>query len=309
MVTVALTGGTGLVGSRLLPMLLQRGHALRVLVRPLPGRSLEEVAGVRWIHGRLDEPEAVDLLVRDADVILHAAYVDPEPAPVAGRSPEEHWAQTNLMGSLRLLQRTAGLGCRQLVYVSSLAVYGRDPAQDPLGPGRVRDEDFPLWPREFYGSMRAAVEKLVITAASAYGLNTSVFRLGNVLGLRRPWTASPLAGTVAEALAHGEIRTQTGSYVIAVDDVAAILADSIGDASLQGRVFNVFDRWLDQAEAAPLLRPLLGRDVAVVCAPAREPSPPIRGDRIRGRYTGFRTDAAVGTLLAQLVAAQQRNDA
>lgn len=300
MATVALTGGTGLLGQALVPLLLARGHRLRLLLRPQ--RQPPAAVGVEAIPGTLDDAGALDRLVAGADAIVHAAYAAPEPAP-AGRSAAEHWAQSNLIGSLRLLERTAGTGGRQLIYVSSLAVYGHDPNLDPLGPGRTRDEDFPLWPREFYGSMRAAVEKLVITAAHAHALNTSVFRLGCVLGLRQPWQQSPLAATVAEAVQHGEIRTPIGVYALAVDDAAAILADGIGDGTLRGQVFNTFDRWLDHAETAPLLARLLGRGVAVRCAPAAEPSPPIVGARIRRRHAAFRTDAAIARLLEQLLTA------
>lgn len=301
--TIALTGGTGLLGRVLVPLLLERGHALRCLVRPLPGRVPPALPGVQWVVGRLDEKEPVEALVRDADLVLHAAYLHPAPSPVPGRSDEEHWVRTNHLGSMRLLERTAGTRRKQLIYVSTLAVYGGDPNTDPLGERFERDEDFPLWPRDFYGAMRAGVEKMMITGAHAFGLNTSVFRLGCVLGMRDAWAETPFATTVDEAVRHGELRTTVGTYAIAVEDAARILADAAGDPDVAGGVYNTFDRWVDHAvEAAPLVGRLLGREVAVACPPASEPRSPIRNGRLlAARRPRFTTEEALERLLRGLV--------
>ena len=298
---IALTGGTGLLGKHLLPALRSRGHTVRVLVRPRPGRTLEDEEGLRWIEGGLDEIESLDVLVRNADVILHAAFSRPEEPPPEGRSAAEHYGLTNIMGTMRLLERTAAVAEKQLIYVSSLAVYGADPNLDPRAERFVLDEDFPLWPRELYGALRAAVEKMVVAAAHAYGFNTSVFRLGHVLGAREDRARTSLAAVVDEAIEHGELRTRSGSYVITVEDCAEILAEAVGDARLRGEVYNTFDRWLDHADLAPILSALLGRPVTVACDPAPEPRSPIRGDRIRARYDRFRTDEGIRELLESLI--------
>lgn len=299
--TVALTGGTGLVGASLLELLLQRGHRVRALARPRPGRVLERRAGLEWVEGRLDQLEALEALLEGVDAVLHLAYEPPGPSPVAGRSDVEHWIVTNHLASMRLLERTAGTGARQMVYVSSLAVYGDEPDRDPLGERFARDEDFPLWPLDFYGAMRASVEKMVVTAQRAFGLNTSVFRLGCVLGLRDPASASPFASTVEEVLRHGELRSTIGAYCLSVADAARVLADAVGDPGVAGRVYNTFDRWVDHAEAAPILARLLGHEVRVVRTAAREPRSPILGGRLRARYGGFETGAAIEALLEALV--------
>jgi len=300
---VALTGGTGLVGPLLIDRLLARGHSVRALTRPRAGRTLAARAGVEWVEGRLDEIAPIERLVDGADVVMHAAFERSglEPVPVSGRSDAEHYVQSNFAGSMRLLERVPGLGCRQLIYVSSLAVYGHEPDTDPLQVRTPRDEWFPLWPREFYGAMRAAVEKLCHAAAHAYSLNVSVFRLGLVLGRRTTFDETPCASSVMEALRHSELRGRHGSYVIAAEDAAEILAGAVGDAGLRGEVFNTVDRWLDFRELAPLLSTMLGRPVVAVCEPAPPPRVPIVCERIRARYGAWRTDAALRALLELLV--------
>lgn len=298
---VALTGATGLVGPLLVEQLLARGHTVRALARPRAGRTLAARPGLEWIEGRLDELEPIAKLCDGADAIVHAAFEHPGAIPVPGRTEAEHYVQTNFAGTMRLLERTSSLGARQMIYVSSYAVYGRDPNADPLQTRAPRDERYPLWPGEFYGAMRAAVEKLCFASSQAYGLNVSVFRLGLVLGRRSTFDETPCASSVLEALRFGELRERHGSYVIAAEDAAEILAGAVGDASLRGEVFNTVDRWLDFRALAPILSELIGRPIGIACAPAPEPRVPILCERIRARYRGWRTETALRTLLAQLV--------
>lgn len=298
---VALTGGTGLVGKYLLPALRARGHEVRLLVRPLPDRELPPLDGVEVVEGRLDELAPIQELVRGCDVILHAGFLHPEEPPLRDRSVPEHWSLTNYMGSIRLLERVVEVREQQMIYVSSLAVYGADPNLDPLGERYVRDEEYPLWPDQYYGALRAAVEKLVIAAHKVYGLNTSVFRLGHVFGVRTGGGDTPTACAVDEAIEHGEIRTPHGSYGICVEDAAEILADAVGNEEIAGRVFNTFDRWIEYAELAPLLSELLGREIRATCPPAPPPKQPILGDRIHAHWPRFRTEECLRGLVETLV--------
>jgi nucleoside-diphosphate-sugar epimerase len=299
---VALTGATGLVGPLLVDALLARGHTIRALARPRAGRVLAARPGLEWIDGRLDEPEPIARLCDGADAIVHAAFEHPGSIPVPGRTEAEHYVQTNFVGTARLLERVSSLGAKQMVYVSSYAVYGRDPNADPLQDRAPRDERYPLWPPEFYGALRAAVEKLCFASSQAYGLNVSVFRLGLVLGRRTAFDETPCSSSVLEALRFGELRESHGSYVISAEDAAEILADAVGDARLRGEVFNAVDRWLDFRELAPALTELIGRPIGIACAPAPEPRVPISCERIRARYRDWRTETALRALLARLVA-------
>ncbi len=298
---IALTGGTGLVGPLLIDRLLARGHVVRALVRPRADRVLAARPGVEWIEGRLDEEAPIARLVDGCDLVIHAAFEHPGAVPVPGRSQAEHYVQTNFVGSMRLLDRVSGTGARQMVYVSSYAVYGHDPNADPLQHRTPRDERYPLWPGAFYGAMRAAVEKMCHAASQAYGLNVSVFRLGLVLGRRTTFDESPCAESVLEALRFGELRSRHGSYVVAAEDAAELLAATPGDTSLRGELFNAVDRWLDFRDLAPLLGDLLGRPIGVACEPAPEPRVPIECARIHARHRGWRTDAALRALLERLV--------
>jgi nucleoside-diphosphate-sugar epimerase len=302
MALVAVTGGTGLLGSALVPRLLARGHVLRLLTRPRAASAAPRPAtpGVTWVEGSLSDHDSLDRLVDGADCILHAAYSEPGSSHDATRSPTQAWFYENFNATMRLLERCVGATNKQLIYTSSLAVFSRDPDLDPRGDRFVRDEECPLSPLEFYGSLRAACESLLRTAAHAYGLNTSIWRLGLVVGMREPWTASPFATQAKEAATNGSIRTPYGAYAIAVEDAAEILADAVGDASLRGRTYHTFDRWITHADIASPLERALHRSVAIACNPAQQPRMPIVGERIRERFAKWSMDARLSALAAAL---------
>lgn len=279
---VAVTGGTGLLGQELTPRLRARGLAVRLLSRNPPVAPPTD-PGVTFIQGSLLDEAALDQLVDGADCIVHAAYAEPGEAGRDGRSATQVWLDENFLGTARLLERTARTRARQLLYASSLAVFSRDPNLDPRGDGLRRDEECALLPLEFYGSLKAACEQLVRTSAFAYGFNASVWRLGCILGVRTPWTTSPMAGCVREAVASGEVRTAYGAYALSAGDAAAALADAVGDPGVRGEVYHVFDRWLDHHDLAQAATKALGRPIAAAAPRSPEPRSPILGDKMRKR--------------------------
>lgn len=303
MAIVAVTGGTGLLGRALVPRLLARGHTLRLLTRPRrDGPARAAIPGLTWHEGSLADGASLDALTEGVDCVLHAAYSEPGATTIPGATATQAWLTENFNGAMRLLERTVATGKRQFLYTSSLAVFSRDPNLDPRGDRFARDEEAPLSPLEFYGSLRAACESLLRTAAHAYGLNTSIWRLGLVLGLREPWTTSPFAQQAGEAARHGEVRTPYGAYTVAVEDAAEILADAIGDEGVRGETFHVFDRWVTHADMAQPLGVALGAPVRVACESASPPRSPILGARIRRRFQRWTTDDRLATLARELVA-------
>lgn len=297
-VIVAMTGATGLLGSPTLAALTAAGHEVRALVRPRPGRTLPNRSGVTWVEGNLDHRPALDELVHGADAIVHVAYCPMEESPPAGKTAAQHFLDTNVGGTLALIERTFATAAKQLVFVSSLAVYG---TQSHLAEAAARqpiDEDFPVWPREFYGAHKAALEKMVIAGSGDAGLNTSAFRIGCVLGDYPDRQRDHLATVADEIAAHEEIRTQLGAYVITAEDAASLLAATVGDATVAGGVYNAFDRWLDFGSLASVAEEILGRPVRVVCDPAPEPQPPILNYRLGDRAPRWNTDTRLRELLA-----------
>lgn len=76
--TVALTGATGFIGSRLLEMLAAQGWSIRALTRRAPGPSVARYPGapsarVTWVHGDMADERALEQLVDGAQLVVHCA--------------------------------------------------------------------------------------------------------------------------------------------------------------------------------------------------------------------------------------------
>lgn len=107
---LAITGGTGFVGSHLIDHALETGHTIRALARKPQAKRI----GVTWIEGALDRPKSLATLVDGADVVVHVAGV----VNAANRAG---FAEGNVAGTEGILQATKHAGIRRFVHVSSLA--------------------------------------------------------------------------------------------------------------------------------------------------------------------------------------------
>jgi nucleoside-diphosphate-sugar epimerase len=127
-VKLAITGGTGFVGARLLALAVEQGHEVVALTR----RSQNERRGVTWVEGSLDNRQALQRLVDHADAVIHVAGVISAP-DAAG------FEAGNVTGTLALLAAATASGVHRFVHVSSLAA--REPSLSLYGASKARSEE------------------------------------------------------------------------------------------------------------------------------------------------------------------------
>ena len=125
---LAITGGTGFVGRRLIDLALERGHDVQALTR----RPQETRAGIDWIEGSLDDRDPLERLVTQSDAVIHVAGVINAP-DAAG------FERGNVDGTLAMLAAATAAGTRRFVHVSSLAA--REPKLSQYGASKARAED------------------------------------------------------------------------------------------------------------------------------------------------------------------------
>lgn len=109
---ILLTGGTGVVGSALLPLLLAEGHDVRCLVRD-PRRLGPERVRVQLSLSDLGDPRGLRHAVRGVDTVIHLAAAIRDQPP---RRVEEVTA----LGTHRLLRAAEAAGVRRFVFFSAL---------------------------------------------------------------------------------------------------------------------------------------------------------------------------------------------
>lgn len=113
------TGGTGLIGSNLTRYLVQEGHEV-VITAHEAEQALPFFKGKRLFPGFLGlDWEAVGAV----DVLFHQAALND-----TRTLDRREMLRANLESSQSLFRHVAANGCRRIVYASSTAVYGRNPA-------------------------------------------------------------------------------------------------------------------------------------------------------------------------------------
>lgn len=116
--TVAVTGPTGDIGRALMRALDADPGIDRVvgMARRPFDPAAHGMSKVHYQQGDILDRDAVRLLVHDADVVVHLAFM------IFG-SPDESW-EVNIDGSRNVFEEALGAGVSRLVYASSVAAYG-----------------------------------------------------------------------------------------------------------------------------------------------------------------------------------------
>jgi len=181
-VNVLVTGGAGFIGSHFMDRLLEEGGDLRVTVLDALTYSgtrenlshLEENQRFRFVHGNIVEAEAVDPLVKDAELVVNFAAESFVDRSISDARP---FAMTNVQGTLTILD-----ACRRhevrMVQVSTDEVYGSTPEG-------AFTEDSPLQPNNPYSATKAGADLLCRSYHRTYGMDVRIFRGPNAYGPRQ----------------------------------------------------------------------------------------------------------------------------
>ena len=127
MSVLAITGGTGFVGTRVIDRALAAGHQVRALTR----RARAERANLRWVEGALDDAAALTLLATGADAVIHIAGLVNAPDRAG-------FVAGNVTGTEAMLAAATSAGVMRFVHVSSLAA--REPALSDYGWSKAEAE-------------------------------------------------------------------------------------------------------------------------------------------------------------------------
>ena len=152
--TVAVTGPTGTFGFGLMP-LLQEDPRIEKIVgiarRPFDPNE-HGWTKMTYRQGDVRDPEALEEAFRDADVVVHLAFM------ITGNAPRETIRAINVEGTLNTFRAAAKAGAKRFVYASSVAAYGFH-KDNPVG----MTEEWPTRPADhlFYAQEKAELEQLL----------------------------------------------------------------------------------------------------------------------------------------------------
>ncbi|WP_436777518.1 UDP-glucose 4-epimerase GalE [Yinghuangia sp. YIM S09857] len=165
------TGGAGYIGSVTTAVLLKSGHDVTVLDDLSTGHRDAVPPGAGFVAADVADAGSV-LAAEHHDGVLHFAARSLVADSVA--DPAAYW-HTNVGGTLALLDAVREHDVPRFVFSSTAAVYG-EPATVPI------PEAAETRPTNPYGASKLAVDHLLTSYASAYGLAAVSLRYFNVAG-------------------------------------------------------------------------------------------------------------------------------
>jgi len=229
------TGGAGFIGSHLAQRLLDEGLQVVVLDNLSVGKRENLPRRAEFVLGDVADAAAVSRAISGADVVFHLAARVSIRASVVGYYED---AQTNLMGTLNVLQLCAAQSVKKFVYASSMAVYADALRPDPL------PETHPTVPVSPYGVAKLACERYSMLIAGQSGFQAVALRYFNTYGPRQTYT--PYVGVVTifvRRLLQGEPPVIFGDGAqcrdfVHVDDVVDCTYRAML-CHVHGEVFNV----------------------------------------------------------------------
>ncbi len=206
------TGATGFLGSAVARALLDRGEAVRVLVRRESDRRNIDSLDVELAEGNLNDPQSLRNAVKGCRTLYHAAA----DYRLWVKDPKELY-DTNVAGTRALLRSASEAGVERIVYTSSVATLGREPS------GRPADEQTPATIDDMTGHYKRSkflAEEDVNRLVRDEKIPIVIVNPSTIIGPRdiRPTPT----GRMVEAAARGKIPAfvDTGLNVVHVDDVA-----------------------------------------------------------------------------------------
>lgn len=197
---VAVTGAGGFIGSHLVEHLLAEGHDVRALVRYTSTSArgfLDEIAHERLetMSGDVTDPGCVNRLVEGCDAVLHLAALIGIPYSYVA---PHHYVQTNVTGTLNVLEAARAAGTRRVVVTSTSETYGT--AQfTPI------TELHPVHAQSPYAATKAAADQLALSYHRSFGTPVVVIRPFNTFGPRQSARAF-IPTIITQALAGDVVR-------------------------------------------------------------------------------------------------------
>ena len=263
---ILVTGADGFIGSHLIESLVRQGHSVRAFTLYnsfntwgwLDHCAADVKGKFEVFSGDIRDPNGVKQAMKDCDSVLHLAALIA--IPFSYHSPDTY-VDTNIKGTLNILQAARELGVRRVVHTSTSEVYGTARFV-PI------TEDHPLQGQSPYSATKIAADQLAYSFYTSFNLPVVIARPFNTYGPRQ--SARAVIPTIITQIANGQRSIKLGAvsptrdfnYVQdTVDGFIAALNSELG----LGEVINFGSNFeISVGETAQLIAEVMNVEIEII---------------------------------------------
>lgn len=203
---VMITGADGFIGSHLTEKLIDEGYKVKAFVYYnsfnswgwLDTLPKEKLAKIEIFAGDIRDPNGVRTAMKDVDIVFHLAALIA--IPFSYHSPDSY-VDTNIKGTLNIIQAAKDLGTERVLVTSTSEVYGT--AQFvPI------TEEHPKQPQSPYSASKIGADAIADSFFRSFDLPLTIVRPFNTYGPRQ--SARAVIPTIITQLLNGKKEIKLG---------------------------------------------------------------------------------------------------
>ncbi|MFM2056565.1 MAG: hypothetical protein RLY71_950 [Pseudomonadota bacterium] len=263
---VLVTGADGFIGSHLTEALVRAGHDVRAFVLYNSFNSWgwldrcdADVKGrFEVFAGDVRDPNGVRTAMKDCDAVLHLAALIA--IPYSYHSPDTY-VDTNIKGTLNIVQAARDLGVRRVVQTSTSEVYGTARFV-PI------TEEHPLQGQSPYSASKIGADQIAMSFHASFGTPVTLLRPFNTYGPRQ--SARAVIPTIITQIAAGQRRIKLGAVHPTrdfnfVSDTVAGFIKALDAERAVGEVFNLGSNFeISVGDTARAIAEVMGAEIELI---------------------------------------------
>jgi len=262
---ILVTGADGFIGSHLTEALIRQGYDVRAFVYYnsfnswgwLDSSAQDIRDSLDIFSGDIRDPHGVRKAMDGCDIVLHLAALIA--IPYSYHSPDTY-VDTNIKGTLNIVQAARELEVEKVVHTSTSEVYGTARLV-PI------TEDHPLQGQSPYSATKIGADQVAMSFYNAFNTPVAIIRPFNTYGPRQ--SARAIIPTVITQIANGKRSIKLGSlhptrdFSYVKDTVRGFIAVAESDRSI-GQVINIGSNYeISIGEAAQLIAEVMGAEIEI----------------------------------------------
>lgn len=171
---IFVTGATGFIGTKLVKLLIEEGHEIKVLVRDYErARKLLGTNEVEYIVGDINDKKSMENMCDNISVVYHLAALMGHDLP--SKTAFKKFREVNTNGTRFIAESCLRNGMQKFIYVSSTAAMG-------LSKDKVVNEETPCKPYTPYQVSKYEAELIITELTQRHGLPGVILRPSMIYG-------------------------------------------------------------------------------------------------------------------------------